>query len=44
MYRKASSKPWTVVFHEAFETEFDDLVEGVQDELLAQAKVIVVNR
>ena len=32
--------PWTVVFHDAFEAEFDDLADDVQDELLAQAKVI----
>lgn len=31
---------WTVVFHDAFETELDELAEEVQDELLAQAKVI----
>ena len=32
--------PWTVVFHDAFEAEFDELADDVQDELLAQAKVI----
>lgn len=32
--------PWTVTFHDAFEAEFDELEAGVQDELLAQAKVI----
>ena len=28
--------PFTVLFDEAFETEFDDLPEAVQDELLAR--------
>jgi hypothetical protein len=31
---------WTVAFHEAFESEFDELPPSVQDELLAQAKLI----
>jgi hypothetical protein len=31
---------WTVVFHEDFEPEFDDLSEEVQDELLAEAKFV----
>lgn len=32
--------PWTIRFNDAFEAEFDALAESVQDELLAQAKVI----
>jgi len=32
--------PWTVTFHDAFESEFDELPHEVQDELLAQARVI----
>ncbi|NNE40173.1 MAG: addiction module toxin RelE [Marinicaulis sp.] len=32
--------PWTVIFHDAFEAEFDEFTTAVQDELLAQAKVI----
>lgn len=31
---------WTVRLHDAFEPEFEALAEAVQDELLAQAKVI----
>jgi hypothetical protein len=31
---------WTVAFHEDFESEFDELSEEVQDELLAEAKFI----
>lgn len=31
---------WTVRFHQAFEDEFDALLANVQDELLAQAKVL----
>ena len=31
---------WTVRLHDAFEPEFEALVEAVQDELLAQAQVI----
>lgn len=31
---------WEVVFHPAFEREFDSLSSEVQDELLAQAKVL----
>jgi hypothetical protein len=31
---------WEVVLHEEFEPEFDDLPEDVQDELLAQAKLL----
>jgi hypothetical protein len=31
---------WNIVFHEAFEPEFDALPEAVQDELLAHAKVL----
>jgi hypothetical protein len=32
-----------VLFHEAFEPEFDTLQEDVQDELLAQAKLLRAN-
>lgn len=32
--------PWIVEFADDFETEFDALPESVQDELLAQAKVL----
>ena len=28
---------WTVLFHSAFDAEFANLQDGVQDELLAQA-------
>ncbi len=31
---------WHVLFHEAFEPEFDDLPESVQDELLAHAALL----
>jgi len=31
---------WNVLFHQAFEPEFDDLPEAVQDELLARALVL----
>ena len=31
---------WTVLFDEAFEDEFNELPEAVQDELLAQAKLL----
>ena len=31
---------WEVVFHPDFDPEFDALVPGVQDELLAQAKLL----
>ena len=31
---------WHVVFHEAFEGEFTDLPEAVQDELLAHAALL----
>jgi hypothetical protein len=31
---------WTVLFHDAFDAEFEALVEGVQDELLAHAKLL----
>lgn len=33
---------WEVVFHPAFEDEFGDLPEVVQDELLAHAQLIAV--
>ena len=33
---------WTVLFHDAFEDKFDDLPEAVQDELLAQAKLLEI--
>ena len=29
---------WTVLFHDAFDAEFEALVEELQDELLAHAK------
>jgi hypothetical protein len=31
---------WTVLFHHTFEDEFNNLSEAVQDELLAQAKLL----
>lgn len=31
---------WTVLFHEEFDLEFQDFVEGLQDELLAHAKLL----
>ncbi len=31
---------WTVLFHDAFESEFEALVEELQDELLAHAKLL----
>lgn len=31
---------WTVLFHPAFDAEFADLQDDVQDELLAQAKLL----
>jgi hypothetical protein len=31
---------WTVLFHDAFDVEFEDLVEELQDELLAHAKLL----
>ena len=31
---------WAVLFHDAFDSEFGDLSETVQDELLAQAKLL----
>lgn len=31
---------WTVLFHDAFEDEFNDLSEAVQDEVLAQGKLL----
>lgn len=31
---------WTVLFHDAFTGEFDDLPEAVQDELLARAGML----
>ena len=33
-------KIWMVEFHDEFDPEFDDLAEGVQDELLAQLKLL----
>lgn len=32
--------PWEVRFDDAFEAEFDQLPEAVQDELLARAKIL----
>ena len=31
---------WTVLFHDAFDSEFNELSEAVQEELLAQAKLL----
>lgn len=31
---------WEVLLHEAFEPEFDELAEAVQDELLAHARLL----
>jgi hypothetical protein len=31
---------WDVQFHDAFDAEFDDLPEAVQDELLAHARLL----
>ena len=31
---------WTVRFHEEFDQEYEDLPEAVQDELLAQSKLL----
>ena len=31
---------WTVLFHDAFDAEFEGLVEELQDELLAHAKLL----
>lgn len=31
---------WIVLFHDAFDTEFSDLKEGLQDELLAHARLL----
>jgi hypothetical protein len=31
---------WVVEFHDAFDSEFDELAEEVQDELLAQLKLL----
>ena len=31
---------WTVLFHDAFESEFNELSEAVQEELLAEAKLL----
>jgi hypothetical protein len=32
--------PWTVLFHEEFDSEFQDLAEDLQDELLAHARIL----
>jgi len=32
--------PWSVLFHEEFDLEFQALSEGLQDELLAHAKLL----
>jgi hypothetical protein len=32
---------WTVLFHDAFDAEFADLAEDLQDELLAHARLLV---
>jgi hypothetical protein len=31
---------WTVLFHDTFDSEFNDLPEGVQDEVLAHARLL----
>ena len=31
---------WTVLFHEAFIPEFDELAQAIQDELLAHARLL----
>jgi len=31
---------WTVLFHDAFDTEFSSLAEALQDELLAHARLL----
>jgi len=31
---------WSIVFHPKFDSEFDDLLESVQDELLAHLKLL----
>jgi hypothetical protein len=31
---------WTVLFHSAFDAEFSELTEGLQDELLAHANLL----
>ena len=31
---------WTVLFHDAFDAEFQELAESLQDELLAHAKLL----
>ena len=33
---------WTVLFHDAFHAEFEALVEELQDELLAHAKLLAM--
>ena len=33
---------WTVLFHDAFDAEFEALVEELQDELLAHAKLLAM--
>ena len=34
---------WTVLFHPAFEQEFDQLVEATQDAILARAGLLEIN-
>ncbi|MDO4231887.1 MAG: type II toxin-antitoxin system RelE/ParE family toxin [Lautropia sp.] len=31
---------WTILFHDAFDTEFSELTEDLQDELLAHARLL----
>ena len=31
---------WTVLFHDAFDTEFSDMKEDLQDELLAHVRLL----
>ncbi|VBJ34287.1 ISBma1, transposase [Burkholderia pseudomallei] len=35
-----SNMKWTVLFHDAFDAEFQELPEGLQDELLAHANLL----
>ncbi len=40
IFEPYSCMTWTVVFHEAFDPEFERLATEVQDELLAQGKLL----
>lgn len=35
-----NSMTWTVLFHDAFDAEFSELKEDLQDELLAHARLL----